>query len=90
MSTRYPPRPFTALTECPGCGTINVHPWHLPPAEDQDMDTSRNREADTSNIINWSGATVHVVEANVRYRADQTTCSVIRECDHCGASWPER
>lgn len=50
MSTRYPPRPFTALTDCPQCGTITVHPWHLPPAEDQDMDTDADREEDPGAV----------------------------------------
>lgn len=90
MSARYPPRPFTALTDCPGCGTITVHPWHLPPVEDQDMGTDADREAEGADIINWGGVAVHVWKTRVRYRADHTTCDVIRECTHCRTRWPER
>lgn len=89
MSSRYPPRPFTALTECPTCGTITVHPWHLPPEDDPDMDTEGDREADTADLVAWGGAVIQVVETNIRYRADRTTCDVIRECTRCGATWPE-
>lgn len=90
MDTRYPRRLFTALTDCPQCGTTTVHPWHLPPAEDQDMDTDADREAEAADIINWGGATVHVWKTLVRYRADHTTCDVIRECARCRTHWPER
>lgn len=90
MSTRYPPRPFTALTYCPGCGVITVHPWHLPPAEDPGMSTDKDLESDHADIVNWGGAIARVVETNVRYREDHTTCDVIRECVHCHTHWPER
>lgn len=54
------------------------------------MSTDKDLESDHADIVNWGGAIARVVETNVRYREDHTTCDVIRECVHCHTHWPER
>jgi len=54
------------------------------------METDADREAEAADIIRWGGATVHVWKTLLRYRADHTTCDVIRECARCRTHWPER
>lgn len=95
MSVRYPPRDFLAYSPCPSCGDRDLHHFITPPDNDDDMPAGENHMQETERedrVRSWGGEAVLSIRHKTihYYRADKTTCDIIRRCLHCGARWPER
>lgn len=95
MSTRYKPQPFRAESPCPQCGDRDFHDLDYPPEVDPDgmipEGYDHYEEVDEVEIFGFGGRNPAKTLRHVthHYRADKTTCDVIRVCEHCGAKWPE-
>lgn len=96
MSTRYPPRPFTAKGPCPNCGDRDLHDMDTPPDTEQDTTipdgADHHEETEEHDIILYGSDTPAktIRQTTHHYRADKTTCDVIRTCNHCHTQWPEK
>lgn len=94
MSTHHEPRQFLARGPCPRCGDRDLHKMEPPPENDPDMedgvDHVKEEEKEILRAYGERSKDITIRHATHYWRADASTCDVVRTCRNCRERWPER
>lgn len=91
----FPARAFTAVSDCPSCGEIAVHPWREPTLND--VRSPYDMGPGIAHVVAWCGNTIKTTgtlpptEELPWNRDDHNTITgmVVRQCK-CGQEWREK
>lgn len=77
---------FTAITHCPRCNTIAVHPLREPNPDPP----KQIHPPDTTQIIAWGGQVIVDENDDGLDRWDERPYEIIRTCARCGHEWGQQ
>lgn len=100
MLTEHPVKEFQAFTDCPNCGSVELHEIGTPPQPEcnlwyrraEILETIREQES-TEDIYTYGSlfpTRTYIGHKAKRYKTNTKTCDVIRTCQHCETSWGEK
>lgn len=94
MSSAWKPRPFTAWQECPACNECDNHHLTAPPPVDPDPElpagAAEYGHTTEEQILSYEipHPVRTITSRRTRYRADLSTCTALRICTNCRATFP--